>query len=95
MSAHLTAVEVKRARLLERAAREREDLAQTLQLWAQPLGFADRCLAALDFVLSRPPLLAAAVTLLVVARPRRAFTWARRAFGAWRTYRWLTRKAAI
>ena len=93
MNARLTAIEAKRVRLIERAAREREDVAQTLQLWSQPLGFIDRCLAALNYVISRPPLLAGAAILLALARPRRALRWAKRAFGLWQTYRWLTKKA--
>lgn len=93
MNARLTAIEAKRARLIERAAREREDVAQTLQLWSQPLGFVDRCLAALNYVISRPPLLAGTAILLALARPRRAFRWAKRAVGLWQAYRWLTKKA--
>jgi len=88
----LAAIEAKRARLLERAALEREQLAQTLQSWAQPLAFVDRCLAGVRFVISRPPLVAGATLVLALLRPRRTFKWARRAFGLWQGYRWLTRK---
>ena len=95
MNRRLAAIEAKRARLLDRAAREREDVAQTLQSWAQPLDFVDRCLAAVHFVISRPPLVAGAAIVLVLLRPRSAFRWAQRAFGLWQSYRWLTKKIAV
>ena len=95
MNARLSAIGAKRARLIERAAFEREDVVQTLQLWSQPLGFIDRCLAAVNYVVSRPPLLAGAAVLLALLRPRSAFRWARRAWGLWQTYRWLTKKIAV
>ncbi len=95
MNRRLVAIETKRARLLERAAREREQLAQALQSLAQPLAFADRCVNAVRYVVSRPPLVAAAVFVFALLRPRRAIKWAWRAFGLWQGYRWLTRKIAV
>ena len=94
MNLRLAAIETKRGRLIERAARERADLAQTLQSWTQPLGFIDRCLGAVRFVISRPPLVAGAMLVLALLRPRRALRWAQRAWGLWRGYRWLTQKVA-
>jgi hypothetical protein len=94
MNARLAAIEAKRARLIERAARERADVAQALQSWAQPLRFVDRCLDAVRFVVSRPPLLVGAVLVFALLRPRRVFRWVRRALGIWQGYRWLTRKIA-
>jgi hypothetical protein len=90
----LVAIEAKRARLIGRAARERTDVAQTLQSWAQPLDFVDRCLAAVRFVISRPPLVAGAMLVFALLRPRLALKWARRAWGMWQGYRWLTQKDA-
>ena len=95
MNKRLLEIEAKRARLIERAAHERAHLAQTLQSWAQPLGFIDRCLGAVRFVISRPPLVAGAVLVFALLRPRRALKWAQRAWGLWRSYRWLTQKAAV
>ncbi len=94
MNRRLAAIEAKRARLLERAAREREYLAQTLQSWSQPLAFVDRCIGAVRYVLSRPPLVVAAVFVVALRRPRGAFRWARRALGLWQGSRWLMQKAA-
>jgi hypothetical protein len=91
----LAAIELRRAHLLERAARERGDVAQALQAWAQPLAFADRCIESVRFVISRPPLLAGAAFVLALLRPRRAFKWARRGFALWQGYRWLNRKIAL
>ena len=95
MNQRLTAIGAKRARLLERAAREREGVAQTLQLWAQPLGFLDRCVGAVRFVISRPPLMAGAALVFTLLRPRSALRWARRAWGIWQGYRWLSRKITV
>ena len=94
MNQRLFAIEAKRARLLERAAREREDMARTLQSWSQPLAFVDLCLGALRYFFSSPPLVAGAVLAFALLRPRRALKWAQRAWGLWQGYRWLTRKLA-
>jgi hypothetical protein len=90
----LVAIEAKRARLIERAARERGDVAQTLQSWSQPLGFIDRCLEALRYVISRPPLIAGAMLVFALVRPLRTLKWAQRVWGLWQGYRWLTQKVA-
>lgn len=95
MNRRLVAMEARRARLLERAALERGDVAQILQLWQQPLGFVDRCLDAVRFVVSRPPLMAGAALALVLLRPRSTIKWAQRAFGLWQGYRWLKRKIPV
>ena len=95
MNERLAAIETKRARLVERAARERADVAQALHSLSRPLGFIDRCLGVLQFVVARPPLVAGIALVLALLRPRRAFKWARRAFGIWRGYRWLTQKIPV
>jgi hypothetical protein len=92
MNPRLAAIETKRGRLIERAARERADLAQTLQSWMQPLGFVDHCLGAVRFIISHPPLVAGAMLVLALLRPHRALRWARRAWSLWRGYRWLTQQ---
>lgn len=94
MSARLAAIQAKRARLIERAARERGDVARTLQSWSQPLGFIDRCLVVLRYVISRPPLVAGAMLVFALVRPLRTLKWAQRAWGLWQGYRWLTQKVA-
>lgn len=94
MNERLFAIELRRARLIERAAREREDVSAAMQAWSRPLGFIDRCVEAVRFVAARPPLVAGVALVLVLLRPRRAFRWARRAFGLWQSYRWLAKKVA-
>jgi hypothetical protein len=91
----LAAIEAKRARLIERAARERAEAADVLILWSQPLDFLDRCLAGAKFFIARPPLVAAAAIALLLLRPRRAWKWTRRAFALWQGYRWLKKKIAV
>jgi hypothetical protein len=94
LNPRLLEIELKRARLIDRAARERGDLAHALQGLSRPLDFIDRCIGAVHFVLARPPLVAGIALALALLRPRRALKWARRAFGFWQGYRWLTKKAA-
>ena len=94
MNLRLVAIEAKRARLVERAARQREDIVWALQSLSQPLGFIDRCLGALRYVISRPPLVAGAMLVFALVRPLRTLKWAQRAFGLWQGYRWLTQKVA-
>lgn len=94
MNQRLLAIEARRARLLERAAREREDVALTLQSWSRPLDFLDRCLGAVRYFVSSPPLVAGAVLVFALVRPLRALKWAQRAWALWQGYRWLTRKLA-
>jgi hypothetical protein len=92
MNQRLVAIEARRARLIERAARERDDVAQTLQAWSRPLGFVDRCLGAIGYVMSSPALVAGAMLVFALVRPLRTLRWARRAFGLWQGYRWLAQK---
>jgi YqjK-like protein len=94
MIQRFVAIQAKRARLIERAAREREDVAQMLQSWSQPLGFIDRCLGALRYAISRPPVVAGALLVFALVRPLRTLKWAQRAWGVWQGYRWLTQKSA-
>lgn len=95
MDGRLAAIEARRARLVKRAARERADVAHTLQSWAQPLGFMDSCIGVVRLVISHPPLVAAVVFVSALLRPRRALKWAQRGWALWQSYRWLTRKIAV
>ena len=99
MSDRLAAIEAKRARLVLRAAGEREHVSATLRQWSRETGWLDRGVAAsraaLIFVKSHPILLATAMMALGVLRPRSAFKWARRGFALWRGYRWLIKKVAV
>jgi hypothetical protein len=92
MNLRLAAIEARRARLIERAALEREDVAQTVHSLSQPLGVVDRCLGALRYFIAHPPLVVGATLLFALLRPLRTLKWARRAWGLWQSYRWLTQK---
>lgn len=80
----------KRARLMARAAVERERLSAQLQAWETPLAFVDRSFAAARYIGRHPQWIVAAVVLLVVLRPRRALSWARNGLIAWRAWRWMS-----
>ena len=79
----------RRARLVARAAVERERISVQLQAWEAPLALADRSFAAVRYVRRHPQWIVAAVVLLAVLRPRRALTWARNGLIAWRAWRWI------
>jgi len=95
VNGRLLAVEARRAVLLGRAAAERGELAQALRQWSSPIGLVDRALTALNIVKSHPLLVAGAMIVLAVLRPRGAFRWARRGWSLWQTFRWLTKKVAV
>lgn len=78
-----------RARLIERAARQRGDLARDIAALSGPIAVADRGLAIIGYIKTHPVIVAAAAALVVVLRPRRSLGWARRGLMLWQTWRWL------
>jgi hypothetical protein len=80
----------RRARLMARAAVERERLAIQLQAWEVPLALADKGFAAVRYVRRNPQWIVAAFVLLLVLRPRRTLSWARNGLIAWRAWRWIS-----
>ena len=80
----------KRARLLVRAALEREQLSAQLDAWRAPLALLDRGVAAARQVRRHPGWLVAVAVVIALVRPRRALAWARRGFILWRTWRWVS-----
>jgi hypothetical protein len=95
LSARLTAIQARRERLIGRAAAEREAVSRTVRELSPPIRLIDRGLAIVSFFNSHPALLAAAMVILALLRPRASFRWARRALVLWRSYRWLFQKAAV
>lgn len=83
-------IQVRRAHLLARAAAQRRDLSERLAAWKAPLAVADGSIAAARYLRRHPSIVAAAVALLVLLKPRRAIIWARRGFVLWRTWRWVS-----
>ena len=87
MSPELAAILERRARLIERAAVQRDRIALLIRECAPPLVLADRVLAAWHFVRSQPALLTAAVALIAIVKPARAFNWAVRGWTLWQAAR--------
>jgi hypothetical protein len=82
-------IHARRERLVARSAAQRDELALLLAPLKGPLAVADRGIAVVQYARAHPGLMAIAVAIVVVASPKRAFRWARRAFVAWRGYRWV------
>ena len=91
MNQQLIEIGIRRGRLIERIAMQREVLGRRMQPVQRTLHAADRTLAAVrtgsDYVKRHPGMVAAAVTLLLALKPRRLWRWGRRGFIAWRTWR--------
>ncbi len=84
-------IHARRERLLARAATQRDELELLLAPLGGPLALADRGVAVAQYVRAHPGAVALAAAVVVVLSPKRAFRWARRAFGVWRGYRWAVR----
>lgn len=87
----LAQIHARRERLVARSAAQRDELALLLAPLKGPLAIADRGIAVAHYVRAHPGLVAIAGAVFVVLSPRRAFRWSRRAFAAWRGYRWAVR----
>jgi hypothetical protein len=88
MSGGHRALLARRAGLVERAAAERERLADTLRGWEKPLAIADRGLAIVRAVKKHARVagvvLGIVATVLAVARPRILSDGLKKGLGAWR-----------
>ena len=87
----LDEIQTRRERLLARSAAQRDELALLLAPLKGPLAVADRGIAVAQYARAHPGLVAIAAAIFIVLSPKRAFRWARRAFGVWRGYRWAAR----
>lgn len=83
-------------RLQERIARQRQDLAQAAAPLRTLCAWADRTGACLNqgaqYVQRHPGQIMLGTLLLVLARPRRAWRWARRGWLVWQTWQQLRRR---
>ena len=86
----LSEIYARRARLMARAAVERERVCGQLLAWKAPLALAGKAFAAARYLRRNPQWIVAAVALLVVLRPRRVLFWARNGLIAWRAWRWMS-----
>jgi hypothetical protein len=84
----LDQIQARRERLLAKSAAQRDEVALLLAPWHAPLAIADKGLMIAAYLREHPSIVVVAVAALVVLSPKRAFRWARRAFAAWRGYRW-------
>ncbi len=80
----------KRARLVVRAALERERLSAQLDALRAPVALLDKSIAAARYVRRHPEWLVAVAVVIALIRPRRVLAWARRGFVLWRTWRWIS-----
>jgi len=78
---------LKKQRLQLRSAALREQMAEQAKVLDPVFLAADRVGNAIGWLRRHPELIVAALVAIAVARPRRAFRWARRAFFAWQTWR--------
>jgi len=91
VSKGLEAIRAQRARLVQRAAVERDELASLLERWCRPLAVVDRGLTFLSSLRKSAPLLGVSVGLgvaaLAIARPRSIAGWLQGGLAAWRAVR--------
>ena len=87
MSPELAAIRERRARLVERAAAQRDQIDRLSRECARPLVLADRVVGAWRFVRGRPGLAAAALALVVTLKPARALSWSVRGWLLWQAAR--------
>ena len=86
MSSSRLEVAVRHGALRARIAAQREDLTQHIAPLETALGGADKALAGVDWLKHHPAAVAAAVVVLVVASPKRAWRWTKRGIIVWRGY---------
>ena len=87
MNRQMLEVMQRRGYLLARIASQREQAAQIGARWEIPLAFADKCLAAVCFLRSRPVLVASVATLFIVRR-RGLIGLFKGGWRVWRGYRY-------
>ena len=92
MNKKLVRLAERRSLLIAQAGAQRSALALNFAPWRARLALADRGIAAVRYVRSRPDLLLAAALLLAVLRPRRVGTWMQRGWLAWQIRQRLIRR---
>lgn len=87
MNPRLLELATRHGALRARIDEQRRRLAQHAEPLAAALEKGDAALQGVDWLKRHPAAVAAAVALLAVARPRRAWRWAQRGFLLWRGWR--------
>jgi hypothetical protein len=83
MNGKLTHLADRRRLLIAQAAAQRTALATHMAPWRARLALADKGIAAVRYVRSRPVLILGVALLVAALRPRRAGTWLQRGLLAW------------
>jgi hypothetical protein len=87
MTDRLIELAERRARLVARAAIQRDDLLQILSSWRSPLAMADQGLLVVHYIRSYAGLVADVATFLAPLRSWRIAKWVRRGWLVWRMSR--------
>ena len=95
----LVTLALRKERLLERIAAQRNQLAAYGVQLEKPLALADRAMQAVEYIKARPWLAGVAALLLVVLGRRNVFRWVGRGWSLWRAVRfaqqWLAQTGDI
>lgn len=83
MSERLLDLAARRGALQARIATQRQMLAQHAAPLSLSLSMADKAAAGVDWAKHNPLPVGAAVAVLAILKPRRAWRWARRSFFLW------------
>jgi hypothetical protein len=83
MNRKLAHLAERRSQLVARAADQRVALAHNMEPWRARLALADRGVAVLRYIGRTPALIAGAVLLLAVLRPRHVGKWLQRGLMVW------------
>lgn len=79
----------RRGELTAHIAMQRGTLAGHMEPVERLLGVADRAVDGAHWLKRHPQIIAAFAVGLLIARPRRAWRWAKRAFFVWRSFKTL------
>jgi hypothetical protein len=90
-SAQQVELALRKARLLERIATQRDQLAAHAELLKKPLSLADKLVQATDYVKHHPWIAGAAVFAMVIFGRGSLLRWASRGWAVWRGWRTASR----
>jgi len=91
MTDRLIELAERRARLVTRAATQRDDLMQILSSWRAPLAMVDQGLLVVHYIRSYAALVAGVATFLAPLRSWRIAKWVQRGWVLWRMSRTVKR----
>ena len=96
MTQGIESIQLRRGRLLERIATQRDTLKSDLQPVVASLAATDRlwarARAGTDYVAQHLGVSLLTVAALIAIKPRRAWRWAKRGLFAWQSWRALSRR---